>query len=276
VPAATLLHRCRVIASPRTGVYATDIESARHYGRHWHTTYGFGVIDSGAHRSASPQGAVDAFEGDVVCTNPGESHDGRPLGGPTRRWRTVYVEPEVIASLAGRSDVAFARAAFTDVQVRSSIEHLLDCMERPGDALAFDEALAITCERMLRHSNIKREGDLRERVAVDDGLDRVRDRLADSPFDAPTLDELAALAGMGKFRLLRRFRRRFGVTPHDWLVQRRADRARESIRCGASLAEAAAACGFADQSHMTRAFVQRFGFTPGAWQAGAISFKTRG
>jgi len=31
------------------------------------------------------------------------------------------------------------------------------------------------------------------------------------------------------------------------------------------LADAAAISGFADQSHMTRAFVQRFGVTPGAY-----------
>jgi AraC-like DNA-binding protein len=184
----------------------------------------------------------------------------------------VYVEPEVIASFAGRTDVAFTQAAFTDARVRRSIEHLLDCMEH-RDGLAFDQALAVACGHMLRHSDAAPRNDGRN--ASDAALERVRQRLADAPLAAPTLDELAAIAGIGKFALLRRFRQRFGVTPHDWLVQRRADRARELIRSGASLADAASACGFSDQSHMTRAFVQRFGFTPGAWQAGAISFKTR-
>ena len=31
----------------------------------------------------------------------------------------------------------------------------------------------------------------------------------------------------------------------------------------------AAACGFSDQSHMTRTFARQFGFTPGAWQRAA-------
>jgi AraC-like DNA-binding protein len=38
------------------------------------------------------------------------------------------------------------------------------------------------------------------------------------------------------------------------------------IQRGADLALAAAASGFADQSHMTRIFVRQFGFTPGAWR----------
>ena len=263
-------HRSRVIASPHAGVYATEVDSARHYARHWHTTYGFGLIARGAHRSASPVGAVDAFEGDIVCMNPGDVHDGKPLGGPSRHWFTVYVEQDVFDSLAGRSGVAFTQPAFGDECVRHAVAHLLRSMEH-GDTLQFEQALAAACGLMLRgHSTLV------VRDAHDDGdLERVRQRLADAPMDAPSLDELAALAGLGKFQLLRRFRKRFGATPHDWLLQRRAERARALIRQGTALPEAAAAAGFADQSHMTRVFVQRFGFTPGAWRAGAISFKTR-
>jgi AraC-like DNA-binding protein len=263
-------HRSRVIASPNAGVYATDVDSERHYPRHWHTTYGFGLIARGAHRSASPLGAVDAFAGDIVCMNPGDVHDGRPLGSPSRRWFTIYIEPEVLAGIAQRRDAAFTKPAFADARLRASIARLLREMEH-GDALAFEEALTLACGLMLRdHSTVAVPRD-----ELDADLARVRDRLADAPLAAPSLDELAAIAQMNKFQLLRRFRRQFGATPHDWLLQRRADRARAHIRDGLALGEAAAASGFADQSHMTRVFTARFGFTPGAWQQGAISFKTR-
>jgi AraC-like DNA-binding protein len=276
--AATAPHRSRVLASPWAGVHATDIDSARHYGRHWHSTYAFGVIEHGAHRSASGRGDVDAFAGDVVCTYPGEVHDGRPLGSPTRRWRNVYVEPAVFESIGEaaseprRGAIAFTRAAFRDARAHHAITYLLaqleswtraDARARASQLLACDEALTQACGLMLRdHSTAlrQRDGD----TGVD--LSRVCQRLADAPADAPTLDELAALAGIGKFQLLRRFRNAYGTTPHDWLLQQRADRARGLIRQGVALGEAAASAGFADQSHMTRVFMQRFGFTPGAWR----------
>jgi len=267
-----LPHHSRVLASPWAGVYATETQSARHYGRHWHSSYGFGLIDDGAHRSASSRGAVDAYAGDIVCTNPGEVHDGRPLGGPSRRWRTVYLEPDVLASAVGAEPgaAAFKQPAFSDPRMRAALEsllHRLDLWTRAGkragtsDALACEEALARACGLMLRdHSTA---------AALPDGagnLALVCERLADAPLEAPTLAELAALAGLGKFQLLRRFRKAYGTTPHDWLLQRRADRARGLIRQGRGLAEAAASTGFADQSHMTRVFMRRFGFTPGAWR----------
>jgi AraC-like DNA-binding protein len=276
--AASSPHRSKVLASPWPGVHATDIESARHYGRHWHSTYAFGVIDHGAHRSASGRGDVDAFAGDVVCTYPGEVHDGRPLGSPTRRWRNVYVEAPLFESMTDAAgsrsggSIAFSRAAFTDARTHRAIEQLLAELDawtvarasaRASQALACEQALTLACGLMLRdHSTAVpvRGGD------ADADLSLVCQRLADAPGQAPTLEELASLAGIGKFQLLRRFKKVYGTTPHDWLLQQRAERARGLIRCGAGLCEAAAAAGFADQSHMTRVFTQRFGFTPGAWR----------
>jgi AraC-like DNA-binding protein len=94
----------------------------------------------------------------------------------------------------------------------------------------------------------------------------VRERLADELVEPPDLAEMARMTGLSRFQLLRRFERCYGVPPHAWLRQKRAERARAMIRDGATLSAAAAASGFADQSHMTRVFVRQFGFTPGAWR----------
>jgi AraC-like DNA-binding protein len=48
---------------------------------------------------------------------------------------------------------------------------------------------------------------------------------------------------------------------------RRLERARRLIAVDLPLADAAAATGFADQSHMTRQFKQAYGLAPGAWHA---------
>lgn len=266
-------HSCNVLCSPWDGVYATEITSARHYGRHWHATYGLGVIDAGAHRSASGHGAVDAFAGDIVCTNPGEVHDGRPLGMPWRRWRTVYIDPAIIAALQAEmectgGDAAFTSAAFRDAGLQRRVRRLLDALAAWTDglrdasqALACEEAMADACGRMLTtHATTQARAD-----DMPADVRRVAERLADAPHEAPALTELAALAGLGRFQLLRRFKQAFGTTPHTWLVQQRVDKARTLLQRGVPIAQASAACGFADQSHLTRAFVQRLGFTPGAW-----------
>ena len=261
------LHRCEVLASPWPVVHAAAVVSERHYGRHSHGTYGFGVVAAGAHRSCSARGTVDAHAGQVVTTNPGEVHDGRPLGGSSRTWCTVYVEPPLLAAMQpqGHGDPAIVRPVLEDAALRQAILGLLRALRGwqsgAAGALACEEALVRACGLLLsRHATCS---------APDPGtaarLAPVRQRLADDPACAPSLQELADLAGLSRFQLLRRFAAAYGCTPHAFLLQQRAERARGLIRQGSGLAGAAAAAGFADQSHMTRAFVRQFGFTPGAW-----------
>jgi AraC-like DNA-binding protein len=268
VAAAAPLHQCRVLASPWEGVYATEIRSARHYGRHSHATFGFGVVDDGAQRSCSGRGTVDAYAGDIVTTNPGEVHDGRPLGGPSRTWCTVYVEPQVLASLAPQGDpgeIAITRPVLADRELQRTTRRLLALLRQwrvgAAEELACEEALVDAAGLLVARHTTRRAP-----AAANVLMAAVRDRLAQQLPEPPTLAELAEMVGVSRFQLLRRFAAAYGCTPHAWLTQQRAERARALIRGGSGLAEAAAACGFADQSHMTRIFTRQFGFTPGAWQ----------
>jgi AraC-like DNA-binding protein len=267
------LHRSRVIGSPWEGIYCTHIDSARHYGRHWHATYGLGLLDDGAQSSASGRGSVDAYAGDLIATNPGEVHDGRPLGVPSRRWRIVYFDPGALACVAGdcASGVEIAQPVIRDLRLSQALQRLLGRLEDWNrgrgtctDRLACEEALVETFGLLLdRHTNT---APMREAGA---NVARVRNRLADDVLNPPSLGDMAAMAGLSKYQLLRRFEKAYGVTPHAWLLQQRAERARGLIQGGAALALAAVASGFADQSHMTRIFVRQFGFTPGAWKKAA-------
>jgi AraC family transcriptional regulator len=65
----------------------------------------------------------------------------------------------------------------------------------------------------------------------------------------------------------RAFHRTVGMPAHKWLLSRRIELAKEKLRVGrSSLSDVALACGFSDQSHLTRIFSQLVGITPGAWR----------
>ena len=264
-------HRCQVVASPWPGIYAVQTESGRHYGRHWHADYVLGVLDAGAQRSASGRGVVEAQPGDLLAANPGEVHDGRPEGGPVRRWRSLYFPRDALAEFADGHELAITRPAFADAGLRRALTTLLARLARwrPGtDALACEEALVETWALLVAgHTTALPPHEARADIA------RVRERLADDLLATPTLAELAAVAGLSRFQVLRRFQQVHGLPPHAWLQQQRAERARSLIRAGTPLALAAGDSGFADQSHMTRVFVRHFGFTPGAWRAGTAALQ---
>ena len=95
-------------------------------------------------------------------------------------------------------------------------------------------------------------------------LRRVDDLIAEGAGGDPSLTALAGAAGYSKAHFVRLFRRTTGTSPHRYLMLRRLDHARHLIATSTlSLAEVATETGFASQSHLTTAFVRRYGCTPG-------------
>lgn len=105
----------------------------------------------------------------------------------------------------------------------------------------------------------------------DSGLDSlgrvvelVRDRLADSLKVA----DLAAAAECSDAQLERRMKRVFGITPGQYILRVRVDRARRLLTTTATpLAEIAAVVGFYDQASFTRRFARLTGQTPAQYRA---------
>ena len=64
----------------------------------------------------------------------------------------------------------------------------------------------------------------------------------------------------------RDFRHLHGTSPYRYLTMRRLDAVRDRSQRGESFVQAALACGFNDQSHMTRHFRATYGLSPARWK----------
>jgi AraC-like DNA-binding protein len=251
----------KLIPSRIAGVEVVLADSALAFGRHMHDQFGIGLIERGAQKSASGRGVVDAGPGDLITVNPGEVHDGRPIDASGRRWRMLYVDParlmHAAADVSPGAAFEFTAPVIRDAVLAGRFGALFDAATQ-GDPLQSDAALLALTARLLQPSAV-------ERPAMTSGIAVARERIDDDPTDTPTLAELAADTGLSRFQFLRAFTRLTGLPPHAYLLQRRVQHARRLVRAGAGLAQAAAASGFADQSHMTRCFARSLGLTPGAF-----------
>lgn len=82
-----------------------------------------------------------------------------------------------------------------------------------------------------------------------------------------SLQQLAASEGVPVLRLLRDFRLATGMTPHAYIVETRLQAARRMLcHSAAPLADIAAQCGFAHQSHLGSALRAALGMTPGQYR----------
>lgn len=247
-------------------VIAMEACSSRVYARHTHDSYGIGLIVGGAQRSWSGRGFVEAARGDIITFNPGEVHDGEPVGSG-RTWQMLHLAPAFVGEIVmdireGRnSDLEFAEPVVGGQVKRASFETAFMALTQ-GTAMASQEHLILLLSGMIREK--------RAILSPPQGLQRAKDRIDSDPTGVHGLEALAREAGLSKFQLVRGFAKLTGFTPHAYVVQRRVDAARAMILAGSALADAALAAGFADQSHFTRSFVRRHGVTPAAY-AQAIS-----
>jgi AraC-like DNA-binding protein len=82
-----------------------------------------------------------------------------------------------------------------------------------------------------------------------------------------TLADMAAAAGLTRMHFAAQFRAATGTRPHDFLLQRRIDRAQELLRNPElALVDVALSVGFQTQAHFTTVFRRFVGETPHRWR----------
>ena len=91
--------------------------------------------------------------------------------------------------------------------------------------------------------------------------------MIDANLGGVPVEDLARECGLSKAHFSRAFSRSVGMAPHRWLMKRRIEVAKETLRDGRlSMSDVVAACGFCDQSHLTRVFTKMVGVSPRAWR----------
>jgi len=94
-------------------------------------------------------------------------------------------------------------------------------------------------------------------------LRRLFDYVEDHLAEQIRLRDLAAIAGMSTFQLVRRFKDETGLPPHQYVTRRKIERAKQLLsEPDSSVLEVALACGFASPSHFAQAFRLVTGITP--------------
>jgi AraC-like DNA-binding protein len=200
--------------------------------------------------------------GRAMFVGPGDLHMDLAPGASTI-FQVLRLPPSTIEAMNGDasrlwdtapreidSPTALARIARFHASVRGSRagERAECCLKDVVDVLqAFG---ATSCTRAIEHVALR----------------RVRAHMIANIASELTLDELACVARMSKFQLVKVFQRQVGCAPHGYHMHMRVARARSLLAKGSPCGEVAHLVGFSDQSHLNRWFKRLFDVSPGAYQ----------
>jgi AraC-like DNA-binding protein len=256
------------------GVEALHARFVRHaYRPHSHPTWTVAVVERGAARFTVDAAEERAGSGELFVLEPEAVHTGMAAVPEGWQYKVLYIEPELLPAWDER-DAPGPRAArwtvFRDPGLRDALldAHRALAEEPPG--LAVDEAVLRAVDGLRPHMRPgppRRRGGRAEHAAVRRAVAHLRERWN----ERVTLAELAAVAGLSRFELARRFRAQTGLAPHAFQTNLRVARARALLAGGSAPAAVAAACGFADQAHLTRTFRVAVGVTPARYARAVTS-----
>ena len=229
---------------------------------HRHDSYAIGITLRGVQSFGYRGTTLQSEAGCTFVIHPDETHDGRAGTDEGFGYRILYLAPRLISEALGSRTLPFVGDAVTrESGLHRVICAALDAFDAPIEDLRFDDIVVRLADALAASDPAPQRIPAKAERAV-----RIAREYLDEASDLPSSATLERLTGLSRFELARQFRRGLGTSPHRYAAMRRLERARWLIGGGASLAEAATACGFADQSHMTRQFKQAYGVAPGQWR----------
>jgi AraC-like DNA-binding protein len=247
---------------PGVSVLAADFTN-QEYAPHSHEALVVATTDAGGAAITSRGASERASAAELFVFNPAEPHSTRMAGSRRWRFRSIYLAERGLSHVAALLDRPgtnyFTCNVFRDADLIGIFRDLQEAFLTEDEAFQKQELLASAFGQLFQRHG----ADVPRAMRKDDTLlRRISAQMRDSHGDTLELDALAQNAGISVWQLIGLFKRGTGLTPHAYLTQIRLSAACRYLRRRFTIAEAAAAAGFYDQSSLTKHFKRSYGMTP--------------
>jgi len=254
------------------GVQVMEVEQSSREWRIFNTQFSLAVSSTWQGKATYRGRTNDVLTGMLFCSEPGEIHTAVPTYG-AGSFRVLQFDATVLAGYL--AELGHARLLCWRKAVHTMSKALDGALRRIFRAVGPHanpmqlQSDVIELVHLLRDELIENP---RAAVFRADADARVAQRIRECLHQegvALDLETLSRRLGVSRFRVLRTFKRRYGLPPHAYQLCVRIALAQQLLRHGRAAADVAAECGFVDQSHLTRHFKRLIGLTPARYAQGA-------
>lgn len=226
---------------------------------------------------------------EIGCERGGQMHCGLSLHGDVdvippgtdSRWILKKEDCGLVVRIPQNFLVEAARGMALDPQEASlvnrfqvrdpEIEHLgwalkaeLEREHKSGQLFADSIGMALACRLLRAHSVVSpQNGKMQAGAMAPFKLRRVLGYIEDNLSNDLSLEAIAAISGLSISHCQRAFRNAVGLSVHQYVIQRRVDRAKSLLlNEKLSVGEIALAVGFSHQSHLAHHMRRLLGISP--------------
>ena len=253
----------------------TSANLQHHFPRHFHETFPFGVVESGALGFHYRGERITAWKGTINLANPGEVHDGFPLSQDGWQYRMFYLDCRFVDEIMKQNKPAagfpwFSSGVLQNSHLAKQITQLhQDIQSGRLSQLAIETRLFLLLEQMIQQYAQIHPKEKPQKKSPQK-LQAVCELMRESCHVPLSLKSLAEFCGFSAGYFIRAFRTFTGMTPHQYQLVCRLECAKKQLGQHQAISQIAQDFGFFDQSHFTHVFKQYYGYTPGIYLYSAV------
>ncbi|PEJ26704.1 AraC family transcriptional regulator [Peribacillus butanolivorans] len=226
------------------------------YKKHSHKEYAIGVTLRGIQHYNLDGSLQLSYQNGVMLFNPEQAHDGRAHDETGLDYVMLYIEPQLLLEVIEKKDIVrFSNPIVYDNRLEQRILNLSNAILSGKDEALCSELLLSLTDSLIQTN-----------LSTDYKKDNVLIRKAKDMFhtnleNVLKLDEICKELNLSKFKFIRSFKAHTGISPYQYFLNCKIERAKQLIEKKRDIYSAVAECGFVDLTHLNKHFKSVYGTT---------------
>jgi len=226
------------------------------YKKHSHKEYAVGVTLRGIQHYNLNGSLQLSYPNGVMLFNPEQVHDGMAHDKTGLEYVMLYIEPELLLEVIEKKDIVlFSNPIVYDYKLEQRILSLSNAILGEKDDALFTELLLSLTDNLIQtdfYTECKKDNTL---------IKKAKDMLHTNLENVPKLDEICKELDLSKFKFIRMFKANTGISPYQYFLNCKIERAKQLIEKSRDVHSAVAEYGFADLTHLNKHFKSVYGTT---------------
>ncbi|RLQ94538.1 helix-turn-helix transcriptional regulator [Falsibacillus albus] len=226
------------------------------YKTHSHKEYAVGVTLRGIQQYTLDGNLQLSYQNGVMLFNPEQAHDGMAHDKTGLDYVMLYIDPKLLLEIIERKEIVrFSNPIVYDANLAQKVIHLTQAIFSGKDEAMCSELLLSLTESLIQ-TNLST--DHRKDTVL---IAKAKDMLQSNLKNVLKLEDICHELQLSKFQFIRLFKNHTGISPYQYFLNCKVERAKKVIEKTKDIYTAVADCGFVDLPHLNKHFKSVYGTT---------------